>query len=277
MKALADFPYRPDSMGVRGRAMRLLRRFGGVMVLLLSAVGILACASGIIGVWMLYQSVSDKVQTIVARLDVGLQRVSTANQNVRRAIEKARADVAVVSKESPDLAGGGDKGRRASRALRAVIQQQAAPKIDDLGGRLATLSDAAAAVSSLLESIQEVPTGPRVRVEPDVLKRRADEAQQLSASIRRLEAALDDGEKGTSSREIAATTSEVDQVLERCQAAVDSWQSDLDGAREDLAHVKAQIVSWLTYVAIVMTVLLVWVAAGQISLFGRALEWLKRA
>ena len=58
---------------------------------------------------------------------------------------------------------------------------------------------------------------------------------------------------------------------------MDSWQSDLDGAREDLAHVKAQIVSWLTYVAIVMTVLLVWVAAGQISLFGRALEWLKRA
>ena len=276
MKALADFPYRPDSMGVRGRAMRLLRRFGGVMVLLLSAVGILACASGIIGVWMLYRSVSDKVQTIVARLDVGLQRVSTANQNVRRAIEKARADVAVVSKESPDLGGGGEKGRRPSRALRTVIQQ-AAPNIDDLGGRLATLSDAAAAVSSLLESIQEVPTGPRVRVEPDVLKRRADEAQQLSASIRRLEAALDDGEKGTSSREIAATTSEVDQVLERCQAAVDSWQSDLDGAREDLAHVKAQIVSWLTYVAIVMTVLLVWVAAGQISLFGRALEWLKRA
>ena len=93
--------------------MRLLRRFGGVMVLLLSAVGILACASGIIGVWMLYRSVSDKVQTIVARLDVGLQRVSTANQNVRRAIEKARADVAVVSKESPDLGGGGEKARRA--------------------------------------------------------------------------------------------------------------------------------------------------------------------
>jgi hypothetical protein len=257
--------------------MRLLRRFGGVMVLLLSAVGILACASGIIGVWMLYQSVSDKVQTIVARLDVGLQRVSTANQNVRRAIEKARADVAVVSKESPDLAGGGDKGRRASRALRAVIQQQAAPNIDDLGGRLATLSDAAAAVSSLLESIQEVPTGPRVRAEPDVLKRRADEAQQLSASLRRLEAALDDGEKGTSSREVAATTGEVDQVLEKCQVAVDSWQSDLDGAREDLARVKAQMVSWLTYVAIALTVLFVWVAAGQICLFGRALEWLKRA
>jgi hypothetical protein len=139
------------------------------------------------------------------------------------------------------------------------------------------LSDAAIAVSSLLESLQELPAGPRVRVEPEHLKRRAGEAQQLSARLRRLEAALGDGNKGTSSREAAAAASEVEQVLENCQVAVDSWQSDLDGAREDLARVKAQMDSWLLYVAIALTVLLVWVAAGQISLFGRAVEWLKRA
>jgi hypothetical protein len=191
------------------------------------------------------QSVSDKAQTISARLDVGLQRASAANQNVGRAIERARADVATVSKESADLGGGGEKGRRASRALRTVLQQQAGPNIDDLGGRLATLSDAAVVVSSLLESFQEVPTGPRIRVEPDLLKRRADEAQQLAASLRRLEAALGDGETGTSSREVAATASEVERVLEKCQVAVDGWQSDLDAAREDLARVKAQPVSWL--------------------------------
>jgi hypothetical protein len=256
--------------------MRLMRRFGGALVLLLSAVGILGCAGGIIGIWMLYPGVSERVQTISARLDVGLQRVSAANQNVRRAIERARADVATVSKESADL-GGGEKGRRASRALRTAIQRQAAPNIADLGGRLATLSDAAVAVSSLLESFQELPTGPRVHVEPDLLKLRADEAQQLSARLRKLEAALGDEEKGTSSREAAATTSEVAHVLETCQVAVDSWQSDLDAARADLARIQAQTVSWLLPVAIAMTVLLVWVAAGQISLSGRAVEWLKRA
>jgi hypothetical protein len=257
--------------------MRLLRRFGGTMVLLLSAAGIIGCAGGIIGIWMCYPVVSEKVQTISARLDIGLQRVSAANQNVRRAVERARADVATVSKESTDLGGGGEKGRRASRALRTVIQRQAAPKIDDVGGRLGTLSDAAVAVSSLLDSFQELPTRPRVRVEPDLLKRRAEEARQLSASLRRLEAALGDGEKGTDSQQVAATTSEMDHVLEKCQVAVDRWQADLDAAREDLARLKAQVVHWQVYVAIALTVLLVWVAAGQISLLGRALEWLKRA
>jgi hypothetical protein len=92
--------------------MRLLRRFGGVMVLIISALGTICCAGGIFGVWMLHQTVADKVQTISARLEVGLQRLSAANQNIRRSIERARGDVATVSKESADL-GGGEKGRRA--------------------------------------------------------------------------------------------------------------------------------------------------------------------
>jgi hypothetical protein len=256
--------------------MRLLRRLGSLVVLVLSAIGIIACASGTIAVWVLYPSISEKAETILSRLDVGLQRVSAANQNVRRAIVKARADVASVNRESASLGGGGEGNRRASRTLRAVIRQ-AAPNIDDLGGRLATLSDGAVAVSSLLESVQEVPTGPRLRFDADSFKRRADEAQQLSASLRRLAAALDEGEERASSRDIAAKASEVDQFLEKSEAAVIGWQSDLDAATNDLARVRAEIVSWLMYLAIAMTVLFVWAALGQISLFGRALEWLKRA
>jgi hypothetical protein len=253
--------------------MALLRRCCGALVLLLSAVGIICCVAGIIGTWMFYQRVSDKVQMISARLGIGLQRVSAANQNVRRAVEKARADVASVGKESADLGGGGEKSRRASRAVGTLIRQRAGPDLDDLGGRLATLSDVAVAVSSLLQSFQGLPTGRSFRVEPDQLKRRADEAQQLSATLRRLEAALGDGDKETSSREVAAATSQVDLVLQRCLSAVDDWQSDLDTAREDLARVKAEILGWLTYVAIAVTVVCLWVGAGQVSLFARALKW----
>jgi hypothetical protein len=142
--------------------MRLLRWLGGVVVLFLSAVGIIACVSGVIAVWVLSPRVSDKAQTILSRLDVGLQRVSDANQNVRRAIEQARAEVVTVNKESAGLGGGRGGNRGASHTLRTVIRQ-AAPNIDELGGRLATLSDGAVAASSLLESRARAVNGaPRV-------------------------------------------------------------------------------------------------------------------
>src|SRR5262245_41643252 len=257
--------------------MRLLCRFAAIIVVVLSLATIIACAAGIVGIGMCYPRVSDKVETISARLDAGLERVSTANQNVRGAIERARGDMAAVNKESADLGASGEKGSRASRALRTIIQKQAARNIDDLGGRLATLSDAAVAVSSLLESFEELPARPKVRADPEVLNRRAEEARRLSASLRKLEAALGDKDKEASSREVAATTSDVGELLEKCQTALDGWQSELDTAREDLTRIKTQIVRWQPYAAIALTVLLAWVAAGQVSLLGRALEWLRRS
>lgn len=253
--------------------MGLLRRLVGAVFLLLSTVGTVCCVAGIIGIWMLYQGVSERVQRITDRLDAGLQRVSAANQNVQLAVGKARADVANVSKESADLGGSGEKSSRATRMIRTLIRQQAGPNIDELGGRLATLSDSAAAVSSLLESFQEVPLAPASRIDPDQLKRRADEAQRLSSILRRLEVAVGDGNPETGRQKVTAATSEVDLVLQKCRATVDAWQSDLEAARDDLAHVKAKIPVWLTCAAIAVTVLCTWVGAGQISLFTRGLRW----
>jgi hypothetical protein len=81
----------------------LLRRYGGAIVLLLSAVGIICCASGIIGVWLFYQSVSEKVQTIsatpLAKLEgrepaifAGLDRKLEAARETRKQHRQAALD-----------------------------------------------------------------------------------------------------------------------------------------------------------------------------------------
>jgi hypothetical protein len=253
--------------------MKLGRRLVGAVVLLLSTVGTVGCVAGAIGIWMLWHGASQKVHRISDRLDVGLEHVSAASQNVQRALVTARADVAAVGKESADLSGGTHKSRPAARATRALIRQKLGPHVDDLGGRLATLSEGAVAVSSLLQSLQELPLAQASRIDPDQLQCRADEVQQLSAILRRLETTLGDGDKETSSQEVAATTSQVDLVLERSEATIADWQSSLDAARDDLASVKAKLLGWLTCAAIAVTVLCAWAAAGQACLFARALRW----
>ena len=257
--------------------MRLLRRFGGAIVLLLSSVGVLCCVAGAIGVWIFNQQASHRVQNISERLDAGLERASVANQNAQRAVEKARAEVAKVGNESTNLGGGGEKTRGASRAVRTLIQQQMGPNLNDLSGRLATLSDASVAVSALLRSFQELLASRSGRIKPDQLERWGDEAQQLSGKLRRLEAAVGNGEKATTSTEVAGATSEVDLILQKCQTRMDAWQSDLEAARDDLRQAKAEILGWLTPAAIVGTLLCLWMAAGQISLFANALRWCRGA
>ncbi len=253
--------------------MRLLLRCAGALVLLLSTVGLVCCVAGVVGVWMFRQTASEKVLNISTRLDVGLQRASDANENVRRALEKARADVAKVSKGSADLGGGAEKGRLATGDLRALMQRQVGPEINELGGRLAACSDAAVAVSSLLQSFEELAPGQTGRIEPDKLERLAGQASQLSAAVERLQAVVGDEDKGAAEKEVVAAAGEVELVLRKCQATVDQWQSDLDAGSNEILHVKEEILRWLTLISIAATIICVWATLSQISLFAHALKW----
>jgi hypothetical protein len=255
--------------------VKFWRRFVGATVLLLSTIGFVGCLATLVGIWMFYQTVYEKVEKIASRLEAGLQRTAVANQNVQRALEQARSQVEELRKESADLDGGRKKNLRADRICRALIQQQSGQDGDDLGGRLATFSDSAIAVSSLLESFQEVPLAHTFRIDSDHLKRRAEEARQASSILRRLEVALADGNTDSRRQEVNESTGEVNVFLRKCQAIVDGWQSDLDETRDDLAHVRAKLLGWLTCTAVVVTVLCSWMGAGQISLFALALRWCK--
>ncbi|HLW63690.1 MAG TPA: hypothetical protein VKS79_00125 [Gemmataceae bacterium] len=255
--------------------MVLLRRLSGAILLFFSAVGTIGCAVVIIGTWMAHQKASHKIQAISNRIDAGLARASAANQNVRGAAEKARADVRSVDRESADFGAGGERGARAARAARKLIEQKAAPDLDELGGRLDSLSDAAAVVASLLDTFQEVAPRRGIRIDPDQLKQRAGDAQQISGLLHHLENALDDGDKQASPQNVAATTNRVDAVLQKCLETVDDWQSQLDNVREDLAKITRRTIGWITVVAVGLTVLFAWIGLGQICLFARGLRWLR--
>jgi hypothetical protein len=253
--------------------MRSLLRISGLIALLFSAIGIIGCVALIIGTWVLYQRVSEKVQSISARIDAGLERVSTANQNVRDAVTKARSDVADVRQGSVNIGAVAGKKRPAARVLHTLIERRAGPTIDNLGGRLATLSDAAAAASSLMDSAPELVPSGKHQIDADQLKNRADEVQQLSVILRRLDSAIDDGDKEIGQEDVEKAAVDVDAVLERCQSAVQDWQSDLDGLRHDIARIEQRIAVWLLCAAVLATVLFVWIGAGQVSLFGHAWHW----
>jgi hypothetical protein len=257
--------------------MTLWRRFVGAIALFLSVGGIAACIGGIIGMWMLCHHLSGKVHQITAGLEGGLQRVSVATQNVQRAVEKARGDVAKVRNESAGLGNDRVKSSRESRTLRTLIQQQIGPGIEDLGGRMATLADTAAAVASVLQSFQDLPANRTGRIPPDQWERWTDEVQRLSATLRRLEGVVGNENKETNGQEVAGATSEVDLALQRCQAKVDDWQAYVDAASADVPRVKAEVLGWLTLAAIAVTLVLGWMAVGQFSLCAHVLRWCRGA
>jgi hypothetical protein len=95
----------------------------------------------------------------------------------------------------------------------------------------------------------------------------------VSAALQRLQAAVGDGDKEATEREVSDASGEVESVLQKCQRTVDDWQSDLDAAREELARVQAAALGWLTLGAVAVSALCAWVGVSQVSLFAHAWGW----
>lgn len=238
-------------------------------------IGAAFCVATIVGVWMLRSEVAWRVESIDGRIVVRAERASAANQNVRRAMETARADVNRVRNESANLASDPDKKRQAT-VLRKLVHQRVGPDIGDLGGRLATASDAAVAVVSLLQTFQELSIGQTERIDSDKLEGAANRMSQLTAALQKLETSVDENDNVPRQESVAAAANGVDLALQRCQTTVDAWQSGLDAARQQLHRLKAQILGWLTLAAIAVTVLFAWLGLSQISLFVHAWKWFMR-
>ncbi len=255
--------------------MSLLRRLLATAAIVLCTATVAACVGVVVGMWTVGRQVSGRVHHAFDRLEVALQRASAANRSVRRVLAQALADVEAQPDGQPAGAPGA-RGRRESSALRALAQRRVARDIGELRGRLDTLADAAVAAASLLQGTQEIAEDRRGRAEVGRLERWAAEAGQLAVTLQRLEAAVGDGPPAAGGREPAEPAGAVELALQRCQAKLDAWQTDLDAAGAGLQEWEATTAGWLRHAAIALTLLCAWVAAGQVSLFAHAVGWLRR-
>jgi hypothetical protein len=255
--------------------MRWSRHALGAVVLALASLGVIGCATGAVGVWVVRPELSRRAETLDARVAAALERASAANEGVRHALKKARADVRRVSTGSAGLGPEPRKNRRVAGLLRKQIQRKVGPNIDDLGGRLARSSAAAVVAASLLHGLQELPLGAAGPLDPNKLGQAADQASQLSTALRKLQAVIGEGDQEATAHEVAAAAAQMDRVLQKCQARSEDWQSDLDAARDRQARLRERLPGWLLLGAVVVTVLCVWVGVSQVSLAAHAWKWLR--
>jgi hypothetical protein len=137
--------------------MKWLRRLLGLIGLVVALAVLAGCVAGGVGIWLARQRASAKVEDISHQLDRGLERVQSANQRIKEALQKARADMARVNKHSAELDGSAEKKRMATALLRQTVEQEIGPKVNQVSGQLNTLSDAAVVLASLLQSLEELP------------------------------------------------------------------------------------------------------------------------
>jgi len=98
----------------------------------------------------------------------------------------------------------------------------------------------------------------------------------LAVKLQRLQGVVGDGDRQATDKDITDATREVELVLQLCQKTLADWLSELAEANARLPGAKNETLYWLHAGAIIITIVCVWVAISQISLFIHGWGWLRR-
>jgi len=243
-----------------------VKRTGGVLVMIISALVLLASIGGVIGLWIANDQAHNLTAAVFAPLESGLNTATGALENANTHLTNARTRVSnaqqTVAQLGQNISGSG--------AVLGAIS-------DTVGAKLGTEIDEArestrntlAFVNGINNSIIALNELPNVN-----LPTLTDELNSLDSRITTLEGKIQDlrteiqqiiqGKIQVTASRINNLLADLDSGLQNIQSVVNKSMGNIQQRQAQLASMKSDISSWITIGWIAATVFLLWIAISQV-------------
>jgi hypothetical protein len=245
--------------------MRVVRRLAGLLSGAAGATGFVLAAAGLVGVWVGYVEVVRRVDRVFEGADRALAGVQ---ENLRRATDRLReteAELEAVRKREADLATRPPVERPGRREASRKVVEGLGPGVAEARAILVNATEAALVANGLLDALAELPAVERVNVDTERLKEASaqlaeltEQSTRLAGLLARSAPAADDQVGGETSRAVAA--------VRRPIALTEAGSDRIENGRQSIAAGHVRVLHWINVVAAVLSVVVVWIAAGQLSL-----------
>lgn len=250
--------------------MRILKRILAVVVMVISVLVLVLGLAGIAGTWM-----------VRSRLDDGLGRIMTAaeaeavgaQQELDRldaALTQASIQIAAVEEEVQDLGTDLDQNKPLLTALTEKLGVDLAPLAARARGMMDTIRETVAAVNSIAETINALPFVSKPIPELEKLNTLAEEIDSFEAEVQNLRLTIEQRRSEIIAGSVSIVTTPTARIrsgLDRAQATVSGYSQRLGMLQENLSALGATVGQWLTWLAVILTLTLLWLAVSQTALF----------
>jgi hypothetical protein len=252
--------------------MRVARRLSGCVFGAAGATGLVLCVAGLVACWVTYVEVVRRVDRLFGRADDALAEISGNLGRAGDRLRGAQAELDAVRRRESEPAAHPPVERSARRAISRKAVEAIGPQADEARSLLVKATDAALVANGLLDALAELPVVERLSVDTDRLKETSAQLADVSARTGRLASLLAPSASGPDA-DAGMEASRAAEALGRAIALTGTGTERLEPARERITAGHARAVRWATGVAVTVTVVLLWIAAGQLSLLihGRAL------
>jgi hypothetical protein len=251
--------------------MTVLRKIAAVVVMVLAALGLLACIVGLIGVWAVNEPITGIATGTFSSVENYLGLAGNATQAASEFVSDVQRDVDRVTEAASGLK---EKSREViSATLTRVIGDELPAKVARVRTTASAIAGTVVSFNNTLESLNRIP-GLTVPTLTDELQGIEQRIETIQADVSELKSAVDEALPDGS--RITALTGKVSDKLQDVQTRLSTAQSRIESTAASVAATAAKVPGLIDLGSIAASLGFILFGAGQFFLFKAALDWFRR-
>ena len=232
----------------------VFKRILAIIIILIAAIGFLANATGLVGIWVVRQPARDTVTALATFVNGKLGLVDQALVRVNNAVSKLSDR---LEENSPLLT-----------SLTGVVRDDLAPTIAEMRAQAIALHDGIVSINAALGMLNSFGfiTVPTFTDELSAVSERVDSVQ---SDVQELRLAIHDARMGASANLIVAVTAQTiktDNMIAQIKSTAVKYQDAVAEKRKQVTDLSQRLLRVINLFAVSLTGLFLVVAAGQLLL-----------
>jgi predicted nucleic acid-binding Zn-ribbon protein len=256
----------------------VFKRTLAVIVILIATIGFLANAAGLAGMWVVRRPARDTVTALSTFVNDKLGLVDQALVRVNARADDGRQALAQVNNAVSKLSDHLEENSPLLTALTGAVRDDLAPKIAEMRAQALALRDGVISVNAALETLNSFGfiTVPTLSDELGAVSERVNAAQ---SDVQELRLAIDEVRTGVSANLVAGVTArtiKIDNVMAQIKSTTVKYQAAVTEKRQQVTDLSHKILRAINLIVLLLTGLLLVVAAGQVLLIYVCWQYVRR-
>ena len=249
--------------------MSKFNRILAIVVMVISIIVLLVSLAGIVGTWIIRPQVISSLETLAggaeSRVATGLDGLDGLDQRLGNAYDQVKA----VEDDLKEFGNDVEENRPLATAISDRLESRLGPLVDGTQEVVTTISGVIESVNSTIETINSIPFVSVPTPDLNRIAKLSEDLDNLRNQVQDLRKEMDQRRSeiiGGSLSIITKPTSEIITTIEGVQTRISGIQGRLSAVQEGLIKFKLGARGWLTWIAVIATVIMAWIAFSQVGL-----------
>ena len=250
--------------------METVKRILAAIVMTVSLLVLMLSLAGIAGIWIVRGELVSDLVGVVTAAETGTTLAKQGLDRLDTVLTQAHSQVAAVEQDVEAFGADVERSKPLLTAISDKLGLNLTPLVDSAREIRTTIREAAVALNATIEAVNAIPFVSVPVPELESLNKLSQDVENFGTEVQNLHAAIDQRRseiiQGTVSI-ITTPTSQIRSTLDEMQGTVSDYGQQLGAAQERLSSLKSAIQRRLTWTAVSLTLILLWLGFSQSVLF----------